>query len=198
MLHNMLTFDTVRTFCWSFFHSSTKVRLNAGLLFAIESFDIVVLQLFLSQRICILLSSLLAMFQMLFITTSDTFYTCCSFPFLALSYFILYFRLFPISETPCNHLHNEIKPLKSFADRLGKCHIGLNGLYGEKTWKHLQPVHSTAQRFEENKCGNSEWSQAVPASPVHPATVHSQRWTQATVWKELCSRRPWQQTSIDL
>lgn len=46
---------------------------------------------------------------------------------------ILHGQLFSISDTPHNHSHNEINPLKSFVDHLGKCHVGLNGLYGEET-----------------------------------------------------------------
>lgn len=94
-------------------------------------------------------------------------------------------------------VHKEIKPLKLYSDNPGKCHIRLNGLYGGEAW-NLQPFHSTAQCFEENQCRNSRWSQTVPTSAVHPAAVYSQRWTQATFWKELCSCTPWQQASIYL
>lgn len=104
---------------------------------------------------------------------------------------------FPSAIHPSNHSHNEVKPLKSFAVRLGICQISLNGLYGEETW-YLQPLHFTAQRFEENKCRNCQWSQTISESSIHPATFYSQRWTQATFWKELCSCRSWQQTSINI
>lgn len=109
--------------------------------------------------------------------------------------FYFLFKLFPISETRCHHLHNGIKSVKIFADSLCISLISLNGLYGEETWE-VQPRHWTAQLLEKNKCGDCQWSKTIPASPVHPAAIYSQRWAQAAFWEEHCSSKSRQQAFV--
>lgn len=82
-----------------------------------------------------------------------------------------------------------------FADSLCISLISLNGLYGEETWE-MQSEHWTAQLLEKNKCRDCQWSKTIPASPIHPAAVYSQRWTQATFWKEHYACKSWQQAFV--
>lgn len=76
--------------------------------------------------------------------------------------------------------------------------ILLNGLQKEAT-RHVQSDRErAAQVFVKNKCWNCQWSQTVPASADHQATVHSQRWTPPPFRRGLCPCEPWQPASIIL
>lgn len=127
----------------------------------------------------------------------ETFYIYCPFSLLTLFYYFCFILPAVSHQRDANYSHYELKPLKTFADCFGERLIGLNGLCRGETWD-VQPSRSKAQLFEQNKCRNCQWSQTLPASPVHQAPNYSQRWTEATFWKEHCSCELQQQASIVL